>query len=149
MSTTWTKFVGIIKQMKLFDYIVHYQAWINFHFSRFRRTLFFSTCHIVLYRILTLVTTCSIQIRAISVFFIHNFDLLAAIIYNVSYIYTLLGIDNQHLINDVKQFVWIPRTAQRRIISFDNLLKEVVERHLFSLILKWTSKRTKFVRYAP
>ena len=91
--------------MKLLDYVVHYQTWVHFHFPRFRRTLLINSAHIILHRTMTLVTTCPIQIGAISVFLIHNFDLLAAIVYNVSYIYALLGIDDEHLINDVEQLV--------------------------------------------
>lgn len=100
------KLVGVIEQMQLFYDVVHDEARVDPHLPRFRRTLLVNC--VVLHRILTLVADSPIKVWAVSVLLVHDFDLLAAIVDDVSYIYALLGIHNEHLVDDVQQLVRIP-----------------------------------------
>ena len=105
MPARRAKLVGVIEQVQLLYDVVHDEARVNPHLPGFRRTLLVYRRRVVLHRILTLVATCPIKVRAVSILLVHDFDLLAAIVDDVSYIYALLGIHDQHLVDDVQQLV--------------------------------------------
>ena len=72
-------------------------------------------------------------------------DLLLAIIYDVINRCALFRVDYQHLVDDVQKFWRIPWSSEWRVVSFNNLLKKIIQRHLFSLILERVFERAEFI----
>ena len=60
------------------------------------------------------------------VFAIHYLDLLLAILDHIVDVDSLVWVDHQHLVDDVEQLRRVPGAAQGRVISFYDLLKEIV-----------------------
>lgn len=108
--------------MQLLDNVIHHEARINHIHESFAALLRIRLGGLLDFTLLLLVVW--------TLNFLNRLNLFLTVSHDVLNRCTLLRVHHKHLVYDIKQFRRVPGARQRRIICRNDLLEQIVQRHL-------------------